>query len=279
MSDNKRISQEVLAVLSQGKSEGNSFYLGGEQLERKLYLDVNKVLEALGAAWNKKAKAHVFPIGTMAADAIDVAILSESYLKATAGDFFPTPHELAVRAAELLYLKNHMTVLEPSAGVGNLLQGLLEGTDANFYFDFCEISESRAKTVFNASLENRGRLLGGNFVCSDFLSMPPNYTYDRIIMNPPFARLQDVDHVTKAFTQHLNPGGVLVAFMSAGLMFRKDRKVKTFVEDILVPHRTHTQELLPGAFKVSGTNVRTVLVRLDKCHGMNSERPLFWTLE
>ena len=37
--------------------------------------------------------------------------------------------------------------------------------------------------------------------------------YDRILMNPPFEKLQDIDHVRHCFDQ-LKEGGVLVAVMA-----------------------------------------------------------------
>ena len=41
-------------------------------------------------------------------------------------------------------------------------------------------------------------------------------------MNPPFDRLQDVRHVTHAFSL-LAPGGRLVAVMAEGVTYREDR--------------------------------------------------------
>ena len=55
------IPEEVLTVLSTVEIEGNNVRITA-QLDRKLYLAVNKVLDRIGGTWNKKAKAHVFDV-------------------------------------------------------------------------------------------------------------------------------------------------------------------------------------------------------------------------
>ena len=54
-----RIDDEVLAVLSSAEASGCNVTLTG-QLDRKLYERTNKVLEAAGGKWNRKARAHLF---------------------------------------------------------------------------------------------------------------------------------------------------------------------------------------------------------------------------
>ena len=59
----------------------------------------------------------------------------------------------------------------------------------------------------------------------------------------------------------LLPGGLLVAVMSAGTAFRDDRATAEFCEMITASGGEITP-LPDDAFKVSGTDVRTVLVTL-----------------
>ena len=54
-----RIDDDVLAVLSRSTVVGSSLVIP-DQLDRKLYVKTNKVLEAAGGKWNRKARAHVF---------------------------------------------------------------------------------------------------------------------------------------------------------------------------------------------------------------------------
>ena len=70
----------------------------------------------------------------------------------------------------------------------------------------------------------------------------------------------DIDHVVKAL-QHLNPGGILVSVMSAGVKFRQDKRTLAFKNKI----GTYEHEIIdlpPGAFKVSGTGVNTIILRV-----------------
>lgn len=86
--------------------------------------------------------------------------------------------------------------------------------------------------------------------------------YDRVVMNSPFANGADVAHVTHAFS-FLRPGGRLVAIMSAAVKFRSDRKTKAFRE-LVEAHGGEIEDLPEGSFRASGTDVRTVLVTIDR---------------
>ena len=58
-----QIKPEILDILNQSAIVSNGLFsltLPNIQLDRKTYLEVNKVLEALGGKWNKKHKAHIF---------------------------------------------------------------------------------------------------------------------------------------------------------------------------------------------------------------------------
>src|SRR5204862_5173800 len=53
------VALHILAVLQAAYFEGDKIVLP-TQLERKTYLDTNKVLERIGGKWNRKQKGHVF---------------------------------------------------------------------------------------------------------------------------------------------------------------------------------------------------------------------------
>src|SRR3546814_16038496 len=63
----------------------------------------------------------------------------------------------------------------------------------------------------------------------DFLALTPDLigSFDRIIMNPPFDRGRDIDHVNHAI-EFLAPGGILVAIMSAGPECKSDATAAAF---------------------------------------------------
>jgi 16S rRNA G1207 methylase RsmC len=78
------------------------------------------------------------------------------------------------------------------------------------------------------------------------------------MMNPPFEKKQDAQHVLKAY-KCLKEGGVLVAIMSAGVTFREDseyRQVRELATEII--------NLPETAFKESGTMVNAVMVKIER---------------
>ena len=112
-----KIKDEVADVLSDSIINDNKLYLPDKQLDRKLYVDVNKVLIAIGGKWNRKAKAHIFD--DPPEEIIDQILLLGEYIdKKKELQFFETPSELAQRLMEMANIKVGETILEPSAGKG-----------------------------------------------------------------------------------------------------------------------------------------------------------------
>jgi hypothetical protein len=101
------------------------------------------------------------------------------------------------------------------------------------------------------------KLVGKNFL--KYKKKKP--LYDKIVMNPPFSRQQDIDHVLHAW-KLLKPGGRLVSVMSGGTEYRQNKKALAFQE--LWNVYGYIEPLPPGSFEESGTGVNTVLVILDK---------------
>ena len=95
--------------------------------------------------------------------------------------------------------------------------------------------------------------------CCDFLeaSMPvcPDSEdgHDRVLMNPPFSRGQDVAHILHAL-KFLKPGGRLVALCAAGPRQQAE----------LRPLATTWEELPDGTFADQGTNVRAALMTVKR---------------
>ena len=82
--------------------------------------------------------------------------------------------------------------------------------------------------------------------------------YERVVMNPPFSRQRDIDHVVHAH-KCLASQGLLIAVMSAGVSFREDCKARDFRR--FVGRKRGTISPLPEhAFRESGTDVNAVLV-------------------
>ena len=248
------IDADVLDVLARSRCEKNLLFLP-EQLERKLYERTAKVMTALTGKWNRKAKAHVFE--EEAAPLIGDAVATGQYVDPKKHfQFFETPAGLAEDMAGRIgggFGESGLTVLEPSAGKGALVRACLE-----------ELREPNISCI-----EIQPKLAAGLFkefdiptIAKDFLTMPIDGSYfQRIIMNPPFTRNQDIDHVMHAW-KFLAPGGTLVAITAAGWTFRQDKKALAFKQ--FVKENGSYESLDEGTFKESGTNVRTMLVELHR---------------
>lgn len=255
-----KISNDVLAVLSAATTSGCFLKLTG-QLDRKLYQDVNKVLEANGGKWNRKEQAHVFD--GLAEEAIEQALLTGEFQRVKQ-DFgqFDTPAQLADHVADLAGVHEDMTILEPSAGIGNLVAAVLKRlpTPAKIIIRANEIDAKRRRHLS----ERFGAEPGVRYGMADFLTVDPETIrsrYDRVVMNPPFAKQADITHVMHA-SRFVKPGGRLVSVMSASVTFRSDAKTTAFRE--FVDANDGEIERLPdGAFKESGTAVKAVIVSIN----------------
>ena len=198
------------------------------------------------------------------------AKLQREEREVTAGhafDLFPTPPDLAARMVAMCeditpLFGGEALWLEPSAGTGRIAQAI---KDAGHTPNCIEI-QYRAVEL----LKSRGF----NVQQGDFLEMDPHngitepgrvtlpLRADIIIMNPPFSKGQDIDHVLHAWSC-LDLGGRIVAIMSEGVFYRKDKKAEAF-RAFLDRSGGYSEKLPPGTFKSSGTGVNARLVILDK---------------
>lgn len=216
--------------------------------ERKdLLKEVNKLLaeyygEAIGDAYNS----------TEAPDAPEFHLTP-------AKDFgaFMSSDAVAWRVMECAQIGKGLAVLEPSAGTGVLAKAARE---AGGLVDCIEVQPGLAHEL---------RVLHGfdEVRQADFLTLSPSPSYDRIIMNPPFDRGRDCDHVRHAF-EFLRPGGILVAVMSARAEFREDRRHRA-LHEIVERCRPASgwrkwHDLPAGSFAHAGTNINTVILAIRK---------------
>lgn len=152
-------------------------------------------------------------------------------------NFFPTPRGLVERMIQIANLDPSMTVLEPSAGKGNIALAIRAAG--------CKVVCIEKVFTLAQHLES----LGLECACSDFLTKEPE-PFDRVILNPPFERGIDEDHILHA-VKFLKPGGRLVGVISAGTASRiQIGEIESLPED---------------TFRLSErpTGVRTALITID----------------
>ena len=246
-----KISEIVRDVLAECRVEDNVLKLPDRQLDRQTYLGVNKVLESMGGRWNRKLKGHLFDYSPE--ETLEEVVLSGEYTDIKKElQFFETPESLAVRLCDMAEITAECSVIEPSAGKGRIAD---------------EIHKRNPKKLvcfeINNGMEMYLQYKGYDVFYRDFLEVnSDDITADRIVMNPPFSKQQDIDHVLKAYDL-LNPGGILVSVMSNAHTFRTNKKSEEFRE-FLANAGAETYKVPEGTFKESGTMVNTVIVKLRK---------------
>jgi hypothetical protein len=180
--------------------------------------------------------------------------------------FFPTPKKVAEQIVGKADIQEGERVLEPSAGKGDIADSIrARGHEP----DVLEIN-----TTLSALLEEKGYSVKQG----DFLEETGKY--DKIIMNPPFEKSQDIAHVQHAYDL-LNPGGRLVAIMSEGSFFRNDKKATAFrqwLEEVGGESEQLPEGAFTGAeaFRQTGVNARVVTI--DKPRGAPQLKDTPWLM-
>lgn len=253
-----KIDKNVLDILIHSRVENNVLFLPPTQLERSLYVKVNEALEAIGGSWNRKIKGHIFPINIEVETLLDDLINNGEYVDAKKEfQFFETPEELAKEMVDWADIESHHKCLEPSAGRGRIVNAILE--------------KSKYINLVEFNLENY------NYLCSEYIALLNIWnkdflqicdekdfpqTYDRIIMNPPFSNGQDVKHIFQAWDL-LAKDGILVSVVSESPFFRENKLSQEF-RKWLDENNAEIRSLESGAFKSSGTMVKTRLIKVRK---------------
>ena len=243
-----QVATDVLAVLSRAEMSGNALKIA-EQLDRNMYQRTNKVLEAAGGKWNRKAQAHLFDDDAFTR--IDQIILTgQVEVPKDEFNFFPTPPAVVRRLMEIANVRPGMKVLEPEAGRGDIAFACVE---AGGIVDCYELMQANFDFLVSSGRFNSVRHM-------DFLAAPPEPIYDRIVANPPFLKQADIHHIQHAL-RFLKPDGLLTSVMSAGVSFRDNKLTQDFRD--LIRARGGDIEALPeGAFKASGTMVNTIIATI-----------------
>lgn len=160
-------------------------------------------------------------------------------------NFFPTPRKLIEQMLEWSSLAPGMSVLEPSAGKGDIAAQVLA---AGCAVDCIERNFTLAEHLRKRGFETR---------CADFLTVNPAPNYDRVLMNPPFERGVDADHIKHAFN-FLKEGGRLVAIACS----TTGNRLQDWVDGL----GGIVEPLPSGSFATSErpTQVNTCMIQLDK---------------
>lgn len=250
-----KISQEVSAILNASvwDDASHTVTLSG-QLPANEYKKVAKIIETAGGKWNRGRKCHVFTpeAFTKLREGLVGGAMRDD--KKHFQEYF-TPAALAARVVELAQVGG-CNVLEPSAGRGAIAtECLAQGAESVFCY---EIQPQHAEVL---SLDGRYQ----DVICDDFLKHTPgsyDERFERIVMNPPFAKGAALKHVEHALTKWLAPDGRLVAVIPNII---ETRAFEKFVNTNFVKRfASWSYEKIPaGSFRESGADVSTVILTLN----------------
>ena len=253
-----KIKNDVLEVLKKAIfNEPSTVILQGE-LDRKLYVETNKILEGVGVKWNKKTKSHISneDISEKWYNMIDTGewLDVKSELQ-----YFPTPKIIVDEMVNKIEWKQGMKVLEPSGGTGNIAFNL---PDNKLQIDVIEINKEFSDKM-NMSYPQNSNFY--NIMNLDFMAYDNDeYKYDVIIANPPFSKLQSIKHFNKMI-ELLADNGQLICILPRG-DYDKNSSIKLrqeftkFVDD----NNCEIEYLDNGEFAESGTQVATIMVKYIK---------------
>lgn len=238
-------------VLQACKVEGKVIKLPDVQLERKLYMDVANSLSLIGGKW-KGGKIAGFVFHADPTDLLKQIANGEKRNLKKEFQFFGTPDVVGDDLASRLNLSESDSILEPSAGQGALVKAVnrvLPGKKVDCY-ELMDVNQTILRKIDTV-----------NFLGDDFLKSPVDKKYDKIIANPPFTKNQDIDHIY-AMWERLEEGGILATAASSHWLEVKGRKEVLFSDFVWA--NGYAEQIPAGAFKESGTNIRTTLIVLSK---------------
>lgn len=163
----------------------------------------------------------------------------------SAFNLFQTPAPIAAQLVALLGLQRYERVLEPSAGLGRILDAL-EQQNEPLRTTAVEVAPQLCQELYR---QQRGCKL----IQRDFLSVEPEETglFDAVAMNPPFHLRADIRHIRHALT-FLRPGGRLAA-----LCLNTHHRAEAFKSSA-----SEWIELPESTFAAEDTRVPTVLCLL-----------------
>lgn len=240
-----RLDDFSRSLLLRSKIDGNNLTLP-EQLAPDDYRRIAKVIEAAGGKWNRKSKCHVFSYAVSKTMDITEESISITNVQQTFQNFY-TPIALARRMCNLADLHSNQALLEPSAGEGVLITAARE---------ICSEYKFVTSVEINPACKSHLDSISDCVFIGDFLnfSSPDKKPelFDRILMNPPFARNQDILHILHA-RKFLAKKGRLVAIFAAGV--EREKELRPFSDDWI--------PLPPGTFAAVGTNVNTILISIN----------------
>lgn len=222
------------------------------KLSREQYVEVKNKLELIGGKWTG-GKVQAFVFKEDAAELLKQVANGEQRNIKKEYQFFGTPAALAARLVELAEIDSTHCILEPSAGQGAIIKAIHDILPVS-NVHYCELMPLNKTFLEKISPVTE--------IGEDFLLMDEDFTFDRIVANPPFNKNQDIDHIRRMYDA-LRDGGRIVTIASKHWQHSTQKKETAF-KNWLDEVNADIIEIEAGEFKESGTNIKTVILVIDK---------------
>lgn len=238
-------------------ADDSFIYMPEDQVDQSLYLEIKSILTNNLGKW-KGGKIQGFQFDYDPTQLLIRLQNGEEVNFKKKFQFFPTPPEVVDKMIQVVLPEADSSILEPSAGQGHIIQAIQEFQSwAEYGFDAIEIHPVNQGIL---------RKKGINVVGDDFLKWTTEKRYDYIFMNPPFKEGSKnvwIDHIKHA-VKFLKEKGELVAVAPASASFVSNGEIKEFREEWLPLHNGYIYDIIPkGAFKSSGTGVKSVIIHIN----------------
>jgi len=251
-----KITDNIKNIIDQGSFEENIFFLPKIQLDRKDYLEVNKILESLWGKWNRSKKWHVFNWTQEELESALFEVLEAGETQTLDEikkqfQFFETPQKVAQAMIDELELKESDIVLEPSAWKWAISDLIIKNKKTLVELNKECFEVLKEKEFYNDDCRVINR---------DFLECYAKdlWKFNKIIANPPFSKNQDVKHILHMYD--LLEKWWRIVSVASSMIQHKTTKLHEELK-ALNPEFIEVEE---WAFKESGTMVNTVIVILNK---------------
>jgi hypothetical protein len=262
------LSPEALAVLSGAAADHRAVWLAAFPSSREVLVEIEQAMARIGGRWDTRDRAYLFardPREQLEKLTGVPALPPPSPARDRELSYWPTPPALAAEVAEVVRdLPAGARVLEPSAGDGALVRAI-SAARPDVHLTCVEVDSFRAKTL--------SRAYGGP--CPDAIYCQPfeEYAAERtpapfhaVVMNPPFTlpgdRLAWVTHLELAWSL-LAEGGELRAIVPASLEFGQQKRI-TAIRELILAAGGSWRPAPEGAFRMAGTDVRTLIVEATR---------------
>ena len=173
----------------------------------------------------------------------------------TETQFYPSTTEISELIYQKANIKGSMTVLDPMAGTGVLLDTVKEG---NRRYDAARLFAIELDPNLRFVLTGKGHKVIG----TDFLDYSDPLKFDRIIMNPAFNC--GAQAVLKAYNSHLKEDGILVSILNAETLRNPCSSERQALARLIEQYGT--QQDLGQAFKHAArpTDANVLIITLRK---------------